>query len=241
MTYVEGFICAVPTANKEEYRQHAADAAPLFKEFGVIRQLEAWGDDVPKGKLTDFHGAVQAKDDETVVFGFFEYPDKATRDAANEKMMTDPRMKAMGEAMPFDGKRMIMGGFDCIVDEKVAGQIGYTDGFVVPVPNDNKDVYRAMAQKAATKFKQHGALRVVEAWGDDIPDGTVTDYKRAVHAADGENIVYSYVEWPDKPTRDSAWEKVMADPEMQPDGDMPFDGKRMFWGGFKPILDTAQA
>ena len=241
MTYVEGFICAVPTANKEEYRQHAADAAPLFKEFGVIRQLEAWGDDVPKGKLTDFHGAVQAKDDETVVFGFFEYPDKATRDAANEKMMTDPRMKAMGEAMPFDGKRMIMGGFDCIVDEKVAGQIGYTDGFVVPVPNDNKDAYRAMAQKAATKFKQHGALRVVEAWGDDIPDGTVTDYKRAVHAADGENIVYSYVEWPDKPTRDSAWEKVMADPEMQPDGDMPFDGKRMFWGGFKPILDTAQA
>ena len=241
MTYVEGFICAVPTANKEEYRQHAADAAPLFKEFGVIRQLEAWGDDVPKGKLTDFHGAVQAKDDETVVFGFFEYPDKATRDAANEKMMTDPRMKAMGEAMPFDGKRMIMGGFDCIVDEKVAGQIGYTDGFVVPVPNDNKDVYRAMAQKAATKFKQHGALRVVEAWGDDIPDGTVTDYKRAVQASDGENVVYSYVEWPDKPTRDSAWEKVMADPEMQPDGDMPFDGKRMFWGGFKPILDTAQA
>ena len=240
MTYVEGFVAAVPTANKEEYRQHAADAAPLFKEFGVTRHVEAWGDDVPKGKLTDFHGAVQAKDDETVVFGFFEYPDKATRDAANEKMMTDPRMKAMGETMPFDGKRMIMGGFDCIVDEKVAGQIGYTDGFVVPVPNDKKDAYRAMAQKAATKFKQHGALRVVEAWGDDIPDGTVTDYKRAVHAADGENIVYSYVEWPDKPTRDSAWEKVMADPEMQPDGDMPFDGKRMFWGGFKPILDTAQ-
>ena len=228
MTYVEGFVAAVPTANKEEYRQHAADAAPLFKEFGVIRHVEAWGDDVPKGKLTDFHGAVQAKDDETVVFGFFEYPDKATRDAANKKMMTDPRMKAMGETMPFDGKRMIMGGFDCIVDEKVAGQIGYTDGFVVPVPNDKKDAYRAMAQKAATKFKQHGALRVVEAWGDDIPDGTVTDYKRAVHAADGENIVYSYVEWPDKPTRDSAWEKVMADPEMQPDGDMPFDGKRMF-------------
>ena len=240
MTYVEGFVAAVPTANKEEYRQHAADAAPLFKEFGVIRHVEAWGDDVPKGKLTDFHGAVQAKDDETVVFGFFEYPDKATRDAANKKIMTDPRMKAMGETMPFDGKRMIMGGFDCIVDEKVAGQIGYTDGFVVPVPNDKKDAYRAMAQKAATKFKQHGALRVVEAWGDDIPDGTVTDYKRAVHATDGENIVYSYVEWPDKPTRDSAWEKVMADPEMQPDGDMPFDGKRMFWGGFKPILDTAQ-
>jgi len=240
MTYVEGFVAAVPTANKEEYRKHATDAAPLFKEFGVSRHLEAWGDDVPKGKLTDFHGAVQAADDETVVFAFFEYPDKATRDAANEKMMSDPRMKQMGETMPFDGKRMIMGGFDCIVDEKVAGQAGYTDGFVVPVPKDNKDAYRAMAQKAATKFKQHGALRVVEAWGDDIPDGKVTDYKRAVQATDGENVVYSYVEWPDKATRDAAWEKVMADPEMQPDGEMPFDGKRMFWGGFKPIFDTAK-
>ena len=240
MTYVEGFVAAVPTANKEEYRKHATDAAPLFKEFGVSRHLEAWGDDVPKGKLTDFHGAVQAADDETVVFAFFEYPDKATRNAANEKMMSDPRMKQMGETMPFDGKRMIMGGFDCIVDEKVAGQSGYTDGFVVPVPKDNKDAYRAMAQKAATKFKQHGALRVVEAWGDDIPDGKVTDYKRAVQATDGENVVYSYVEWPDKATRDAAWEKVMADPEMQPDGEMPFDGKRMFWGGFKPIFDTAK-
>ncbi len=70
MTYVEGFVAAVPTANKDEYRQHAADAAPIFKEFGVTRQLEAWGNDVPKGKLTDFQGAVQAKDDETVVFAF---------------------------------------------------------------------------------------------------------------------------------------------------------------------------
>ena len=101
MTYVEGFVLAVPTASKGEYRQHAADAAPLFKEFGVTRQLEAWGDDVPKGKLTEFQGSVQAKDDETVVFGFFEYPDKATRDAAGKKMMSDPRMQAM--KMPFDG------------------------------------------------------------------------------------------------------------------------------------------
>ena len=240
MTYVEGFVAAVPTANKEEYRKHAADAAPLFREFGVTRQVEAWGDDVPKGNHTDFQGAVQAKDDETVVFAFFEYPDKATRDAANARMMTDPRMKEMGEAMPFDGKRMIMGGFQCIVDEKAPGRSGYTDGFVVPVPEDKKEAYLAMAQMAAGKFKQQGALRVVEAWGDDIPNGTVTDFKRAVQAADGENVVYSYVEWPDKATRDAGWQNVMADPEMQPDGEMPFDGKRMFWGGFQPILDTAQ-
>ncbi len=116
MTYVEGFVAAVPTANKEEYPRHAADAAPLFKEFGATRMVENWGDDVPKGKVTDFHGAVQAKDDETIVFCWFEYPDKATRDTANEKMMSDPRMKEMGESMPFDGQRMFWGGFQPILD-----------------------------------------------------------------------------------------------------------------------------
>ena len=81
---------------RKPYRKHAADAAPLFKEFGATRMVEAWGDDVPDGKLTDFKGAVKAKQDEVVVFSWFEYPDKAARDAANEKMMSDPRMKQMG-------------------------------------------------------------------------------------------------------------------------------------------------
>src|SRR5690554_4414268 len=109
MTYIEGFVAAVPEANKEAYRKHAADAAPLFREFGVARMMENWGDDVPRGKVTDFYGAVQAKEDEVVIFSWFEYPDKATRDAATEKMMSDPRMKQMGADMPFDGKRMIVG------------------------------------------------------------------------------------------------------------------------------------
>jgi uncharacterized protein YbaA (DUF1428 family) len=238
MTYIEGFVCAVPNANKEEYRKHATDAAPLFKEFGVTRMVENWGDDVPKGKVTDFQGAVQAKDDETVVFSWFEYPDRATRDAANEKIMNDPRMKDMGANMPFDGKRMIYGGFDSFVDEKASGTTGYTDGYLLPVPEGKKDAYRAMAQDMAAKFKDMGALRVVEAWGDDVPEGKVTDYKRAVKAEDGEGIVYSYVEWPDKDTRDAAWAKMMSDTSMQ-NQEMPFDGKRMFWGGFRPIVDTA--
>jgi uncharacterized protein YbaA (DUF1428 family) len=240
MTYVEGFVAAVPTANKEAYRQHASEAAPLFKEFGVTRMIENWGDDVPRGKLTDFQGAVQAKDDETIVFSWFEYPDKATRDAANQKMMSDPRMKSMGESMPFDGKRMIMGGFDSIIDEKADGATGYTDGYVLPVPKDKKDAYLELARKAAAKFRDNGALRVVEAWGDDVPEGKVTDYRRAVKAEDNENIVYSYVEWPDKETRDAGWARMMNDPDMQPTGDMPFDGKRMFYGGFQPIVDTAR-
>jgi uncharacterized protein YbaA (DUF1428 family) len=116
MAYVEGFVAAVPAANKEAYRKHAAGAAPLFKEFGATRMVENWGDDVPDGKVTDFKGAVKAKPDEVVVFTWFEYPSKQARDAANEKMMNDPRMKQMGAEMPFDGKRMIYGGFAPIVD-----------------------------------------------------------------------------------------------------------------------------
>lgn len=240
MTYVEGFVCAVPSANKEAYRQHAADAAPLFKEFGVRRHFEAWGDDVPDGKVTDFKGSVQAKPDETVVFAWFEYPDKATREAANEKMMSDPRMKAMRESMPFDGQRMIYGGFDSFIDESTGGRGAYVDGFVAPVPDGNKQAYRDMASKAAAKFKECGAVRVVEAWGDDVPDGKVTDFKRSVKAEPGENVVFSWIEWPDKETRDAGWKAMMEDPDMQPDKDkMPFDGMRMFWGGFRPVLDTA--
>ena len=239
MTDVEGFVVAVPTANKEAYRKHAADAAPLFKEFGVARMVEAWGDDVPDGKVNDFKGAVQAKPDETVVFSWFEYPDKATRDAANEKMMSDPRMAAMGGEMPFDGKRMIMGGFESIVDDRADGAMGYADGYILPVADGNKDAYRALATKASQVFRDHGATRVVEAWGDDVPTGKVTDYARAAHAKDGESVVYSWVEWPSKDARTQGWEKVMADERMKPDGgEMPFDGARMIYGGFAPIVEA---
>jgi uncharacterized protein YbaA (DUF1428 family) len=79
---------------------------------------------------------------------------------------------------------------------------------------------------------------VVEGWGDDVPDGKVTDFRRAVKAEDGETVVCSWIEWPSKAVRDEAWQKIMADPRMQPDKDnMPFDGKRMFWGGFAPVID----
>jgi uncharacterized protein YbaA (DUF1428 family) len=233
MSYVEGFVLAVPAANKETYREHAARAAPLFKEFGATRMVENWGDDVPDGKLTDFKRAVKAKPDEVVLFSWFEYPDKATRDKANEKMRSDPRMKAMGAEMPFDGQRMIFGGFAPIVDERGSGKMGYVDGFVVPVPDGNKETYREMATKAATKFKQYGAVRIVEAWGDDVPDGKVTDFKGAVQSTPGEKIVYSWIEWPSKEARDEGWKKMMAEPHPET---MPFDGKRMIWGGFSPIV-----
>jgi uncharacterized protein YbaA (DUF1428 family) len=238
MTYFEGFVLPVPEARREEYRKHAADAAPLFHELGVQRHFEAWDSDVPEGKVTDFRKAVDAKADEKVVFSWFEYPDRATRDAANEKMMSDPRMKEMGESMPFDGKRMIMGGFKAIVEEG-SERGGYTDGFVVPVPEGKRDAYRELASKMAKVFREHGANRVVEAIGDDVSHGKVTDFYRAVKAEDGETVVFSFIEWPDKKVRDDAWAKIMADESMKPDGEMPFSGQRMFWGGFEPILDSA--
>ena len=120
--------------------------------------------------------------------------------------MSDPRMKEMGETMPFDGKRMIIGGFDAIVEEGSA-RGGYTDGFVVPVPEGKRDAYRELAAKMAKVFRQHGATRVVEAIADDVPKGEVTDFYRAVKAEDGEKVVFSFIEWPDKATRDEAWEQ----------------------------------
>ena len=239
MPYVEGFVVPVPTANKEAYRRQAAEAAPLFQEFGATRMVEAWGDDVPDGKVTDFKGAVNATDDETVVFSWFEYPDKATRDSANAKMRDDPLMKAFGESMPFDGKRMIFGGFDPMIDEASGARGGYVDGYLVPVPEANRQAYREMAQKAADVFQEYGATRVVEAWGDDVPAGEVTDHRRAVKATEDERVVFSWVEWPSKQARDDAWPKIMQDERMKPDPDnMPFDGKRMIYGGFSPIVDV---
>ena len=237
MSYIEGFIVPVPEGNKEAYRKSAADAAPIFQDLGVKRHFEAWDSDVPEGKVTDFRKAVDAKPDEKVVFSWFEYPDKATRDATNEKMRSDDRMKELGANMPFDGKRMIMGGFDAIVEEG-SGAGGYTDGFVVPVPEGKADAYRELASKMATVFRQHGANRVVEALSDDVPKGEVTDFYRAVKAEEGEKVVFSFIEWPDKATRDEAWKKIMADESLKPEGDMPFSGQRMFWGGFEPIFDT---
>jgi len=115
MSYIDGFVLTVPTANKEAFVDFARRFDPIFIEYGATRVMEAWGDDVPHGKLTDFHRAVQATAEETVVFSWVEWPDKATRDAGMEKFMKDPRMEAAGE-MPFDGKRMIFGSFAPVVE-----------------------------------------------------------------------------------------------------------------------------
>jgi uncharacterized protein YbaA (DUF1428 family) len=115
----------------------------------------------------------------------------------------------------------------------------YVQGFLTPVPNANKEKYLAHASEAAPMFAGLGATRFVEAWGEDTKDGKVTDFNRATLKQPDEKVVYSWVEWPDKATRDAGWAKIMQDERMQPPAKMPMDGKRMMWGGFVPILDTA--
>jgi uncharacterized protein YbaA (DUF1428 family) len=116
MTYVDGFVAAVPTKNREIYKKHAEGAAAVFKEHGALKLVECWGDDVPDGKLTSFPMAVKLKDDETVVFSWILWPSRAVRDQAMPKVMADSRLQADKNPMPFDAKRLIYGGFEMLVN-----------------------------------------------------------------------------------------------------------------------------
>lgn len=119
MSYIDGFVIAAPKTSREKFIQHAETADAVFMEWGATRVLECWEDDVPDGTVTDLRRAVQAKDDEAVVFSWVEWPDKESRDAGMKKMMeameTDPRVSVENNPMPFDGKRMIFGGFVPVV------------------------------------------------------------------------------------------------------------------------------
>ncbi|MDB5663778.1 DUF1428 domain-containing protein [Cypionkella sp.] len=126
MSYIQGFLVAVPKANKQAYIESAKAASPIFKEYGAVRMVETWSEDIADGKVTDFKRAVKAEPDEAIVFSWIEWPDKQTCDAAGEKMETDARWSEMPE-MPFDGKRMIWGGFEPIFDTQ--GEQGLAPGF----------------------------------------------------------------------------------------------------------------
>ncbi len=114
-TYVDGFVLAVPNANRDKYREVAINAAAVFKEYGALSVVECWGEDVPEGKVTSFTMAVQRKADESVVFSWIVWPSRSARDAGMEKSMADPRLKVGMDPMPFDGQRMIFGGFEVLV------------------------------------------------------------------------------------------------------------------------------
>ena len=117
--------------------------------------------------------------------------------------------------------------------------MNYVDGFVAAVPNAKREAYRQHAETAAAAFKAHGALAVVECWGDDVPEGKLTSFPMAVKREADETVVFSWITWPSRTVRDAAWKEVMADPRLQPDvNPMPFDGKRLIYGGFEVIVEA---
>lgn len=242
MTYIEGFVIAVPTANKQAFIDHARMTDEMFMEHGAKRIVEGWQEDVAKGHTNDFFRAVDAKDDEAVVFSWIEWADKATRDARmgelQQSMKTDPRWDPAKNPVPFDGKRMIYGGFQPIVEQGAPRKGSYVQGFALPVPEANKEAYRQMADEAWGTFHGYGALRMLECWQDDVPEGKQTDFFRTVIAEPGEKVVFSFIEWPSREVCDQAAEKMQA--EMQPPTDMPFDGKRMIYGGFVPVVELGE-
>ena len=115
--------------------------------------------------------------------------------------------------------------------------MSYVDGLVAPVPTANREAYLEHAEKTAALFKEHGALAVVECWGDDVPEGKLTSFPLAVKCEPGEVVVFSWISWPSRAARDEGWKRLMADPRMQPGAmPMPFDGKRLIYGGFEVLL-----
>ncbi|MBX9609469.1 MAG: DUF1428 domain-containing protein [Gammaproteobacteria bacterium] len=239
--YIDGFVLAVPTAGREAFVHHARTADPVFLELGARRVVECWQTDVPRGTTTDFYGAVAARHDESVVFSWIEWPDKPTRDAAMGRMPalmdSDPRMDPKHNPMPFDGKRMIFGGFAPLVLRGEPGTDSYVQGFVIPVRGSRQADYRRMAEDAWPCFADYGARRLVEAWQDDVPTGQHTDFHRTVKAEPGECVVFALMEWPSREVCDAAATRMQTDERMKMPAEMPFDGKRMVFGGFTPVVE----
>lgn len=238
VSYIQGFLLPVPDANKQAYRDMAAAVAPLFAECGALRTVECWGADVPEGKRTDMKRAVQLADGESVVFAWVWWADKAACDAGAARMQADERMGTAPDPMPFDGKRMIYGGFEVAHDSGDTGKpIGYVDGIVVQLAPERRDELKPFLERMEGFFTRHGALRVVDGVGDAIPDGKVTDFRRAVDAGPDALIVFGWVEWPDKATRDAGMGAMMSDTTLAANPP-PWDGPTGIFGGFVPILDT---
>jgi uncharacterized protein YbaA (DUF1428 family) len=116
--------------------------------------------------------------------------------------------------------------------------MSYVDGYVLAVPTANRAAYQKLAEEAANLFKEYGALKVVECWGDDVPEGKLTSFPMAVKCEENETVVFSWIVWPSREVRDRGNQMVMADPRMQPNKEMPFDGKRLIYGGFEIILES---
>lgn len=237
MTCITGFIGAVPSVNRDAFIRHAEYSAAGFHDHGLASAVECWGDDVPEGDVTSFRKAVLARPDEAVIFSWYRWPSKAVQDEGMRAAMADPRLGPEQNPMPFDGQRVVWGSFAPLLEQGGPQPGGYFDGFVLPVPRAAKADFERTATAGALIFIEHGAVWVMETWELDVPDGKLTDFRRAVAARPDEAIVFSWVQWPDRAARDAGNVRIMDDPRFSAQ-DAPFDMSRMIYGGFVPVVHT---
>jgi uncharacterized protein YbaA (DUF1428 family) len=238
VTHIQGFLIAVKTARRDNYLKMARDTAPMFAEFGALRTVECWADDVADGQRTDMKRATKAQADESIVFSWIEWPDKATCDAAAKRMMTDERMQTPPEDMPFDGARMIYAGFETVHDSGGTARFGYVDGVIAKVTGGGAAAVAAFEAAATPVFKDKGATRLVGGVSSEIKRGKTTDFLRAVDAQEGDMVTFGWIEWPDKATRDAGMGSMRQDERMTT-LTPAWDGPTAIFGGFVPILDSA--
>ena len=175
-----------------------------------------------------------------MVFAWIDWESEERCKAASAAMESDPEMQMPAE-MPFDPKRMIYAGFEKLGESGSPGRAGYVQGYVAPVPKAEKAAFAGMCATMREVMIEHGALHAVDTWAEDIADGKVTDFKRAVAAEQAEAIAFGFVEWPSKEAFEQAKPKVRGDERMPPPGsEMPLDGKRLIFGGFDVIMDSGQ-
>ena len=236
MTCIQGFVCAVPTANRAAFIAHASMAAEAFREHGCARAVECWGDDVPEGEATSFRKAVLAGPDEAIVFSWYVWPSRAAHDAVMQAPPEDSRLTAEGNPMPFDGKRVIFGAFEPVLELGAPQPGGFFDAFIAPVPKNAREKFVAFAMACDPIFMEHGAVWIMECLGSDLPEGKLTDFRRAVQAEPEEDVLFSIVQWSDRNARDAGNGKIMTDLRLA-EHTMPFDGRRLIFGGFVPVVE----
>jgi uncharacterized protein YbaA (DUF1428 family) len=237
MTCIQGFVGAVPTANRAAFIDHARTAAEAFRDMGLVAAAECWGDDIPPGELTSFPLAVQARPDETVIFSWYRWPSKAVHDAAmaqpSRRSAPEPRDEPDALRRHARDLRRLRAGAGTRRAHtrrlcrrlRRPGEAGAPRGV------------SCLRRGCDPIFMEHGASWIMEAWGIDVPEGRVTDFRRAVQADADEEVVFSWVQWPDRAARDAGNARIMNDPRLA-DKEMPFDGSRLIFGGFTPLVEV---